>query len=363
MKSQLQNKPQNRIRLVLLALVLLALALFTTSCIAAPAPKADAAETSSASASAEPIAIKVGTLPFLSNSILKIAQEEGYFSEQGLAVEFIVQKSSTEFIPLLVQGELDVATPALTAGFFNAVASGGNLKMVLPLTNFSVQTCASIGILARQTDVDAGTYATPTEWKGVKITPSTASVQSTSNYVLNQALAQGGLTLDDIALTIVDLPAQAQALLSGQTDLIYAIEPWITRMSADPGIALLMPAEPFAADLTSSMIVFGGKLLDNPDLGERFATAYLKAVRQYSEGKTARNVELIAAYTQLEPELVEEMCWPATSLDGAVNVESVLAYQTWLQQQNALDRLVSPDEFLDIRFAQAANKMLAEVAK
>jgi NitT/TauT family transport system substrate-binding protein len=129
-------------------------------------------------------------------------------------------------------------------------------------------------------------------------------------------------------------------------------------MTANPEVALLMPAEPFAQDLTSSMLVFGAKLLDNPSVGERFATAYLKAVRQYTEGKTPRNVELVATYTKLEPTLVEKMCWPTTASDGAVNVESIMAYQAWLQTQNALDRLVTPDEFLDTHYAEAANKLL-----
>lgn len=349
-------------------ILLLIVGLFT-ACIAAPRPTGDATDSATlrtagavaADTEAEPVVLKVGTLPFLSNTILKIAQEEGYFSAQGLAVELIVQQSSTEFIPLLLQGELDVATPALTAGFFNAVASGGNIKLVLPLTNFTVQECTSIAIIARRADVDAGTFATPAQWQGAKMTFPPAGAQSIAGYVVDQALHQQGLSLQSIENTLIDLPAQAEALRTGQTDLIYAIEPWITRMTADPALALLLPAEPLAADLTSSLIAFGAKPLADPALGQRFAIAYLQAVRQYGQGKTARNIELAAAYTKLEPALVEQICWSSAPPDGAINVDSIMDYQQWLQEQGLLDRLVTPAEFLDHQFVEAAIQSLGEV--
>lgn len=329
-----------------------------TACIAAPA-----AVTTADDATAELIALKVGTLPFLSNSILQIAKEEGYFAEQGLAVELILQQSSNDMIPLLLQGGLDVATPALTAGFFNAVASGGNIKLALPLTTFAVQKCASIGIVARRSDVDAGAYATPAQWQGAKMTMPPAGAQALPGYIIDTALAQGGLTLQAVQITPVDLPAQAEALATGQTDLIYAVEPWLTRMTSNPALTLLLPAEPLAPDLTSSLIAFGAKPLADPTIGQRFAVAYLQAVRQYSTGKTPENVKIVADYTKLEPALVEQLCWSASAPDGAINVDSIMAYQKWLQEQGLLDRIVPPAEFLDTHFAEAANQRLGAVTR
>lgn len=341
-------------------IVLLGIGLLT-ACIMPPAAAGNPAVPPAAPT--ELIPLKVGTLPFLSNAILQIAQQEGYFAEQGLAVELVVQQSSNEFIPLLLQGELDVATPALTAGFFNAVASGGNLRMVLPLTTFTSQSCSAIGIVARRSDVDAGTYATPAQWQGAKVTLPPAGAQALPGYIIDTALQQGALTLQDVQLTAVDLPVQAEALATGQTDLIYAVEPWITRMTSNPALALLQPAEPLVPDLTASMIVFGAKLLADPTMGTRFATAYLQAVRQYAAGKTPDNVATIAAYTKLEPTLVEKLCWTASPPDGAINVDSLMAYQSWLQAQGVLDRTLKPEEFLDTQFVTAANQQLGAVAR
>jgi NitT/TauT family transport system substrate-binding protein len=338
--------------------LLLGVALLT-ACTRAPAPTPNSPEPAAAAA-VEPIPLRVGTLPFLSNSVLEIAHKEGYFTEQGLAVQLIPLQSDNDTIPLLLKGDLDVATPALTAGLFNAIASGGKMKVALPLTSFAAQDCASIGMLARRGDVEAGRYKAPSQWKGARVTLPPAGPQSTNGYVLDQALKQDGLTLQAVTIAPADLPAQGDALAAGQTDLVYAVEPWVTRMTGNPALALLMPLEPVAPGLTASLIAFGAKPLADPSIGERFAVAYLKAVRQYSQGKTPRNVELVAAYTKLEPALVEKLCWPVVSPDGSLNVESVMRYQAWLKERNLLDRTLTAGEFLDTRFAEAAIRVLGK---
>lgn len=330
------------------------------ACIAAPASTPTLTIQSATSAAAEPISLNVGALPFLSNSILQIAQDEGYFAEEGLDVKLIVQQSSNEFIPLLLKGELDVATPALTAGFFNAVANGGTIKLVLPLTNFTVQDCASIGVIARRSDIDAGTFAMLSQWQGAKVTVPPAGAQALPGYIIDTALRQDGLTLQDVQIVPIDLPVQAEALASGQTDLIYAVEPWITRMTTNPALALLTSVESFVPNMTASTIVFGGKPLADPTIGERFSVAYLKAVRQYGQGKTQRNVQLVAAYTKLEPALIEKLCWSSAPHDGSMNVELIMAYQTWLREQGLLDKTVAPDKFVDMHFAEFANQVLGK---
>jgi NitT/TauT family transport system substrate-binding protein len=328
------------------------LALFLAACTPQPMPSTPAAVTP------EPVHLKVGTLPYISNTIIKIAAEEGFFIEQGLAVELVDLKSSNDFFPLLLKGELDVATPALTPGFFNAVAKGGNLKIVLPLTDFKVQDCASSAFLARKADVEAKVYADMAHWKGARVALTSGGGPNSAAYVLAQALRQGSLGVSDIQIETIDLAVQAEALRASQVDIVFAVEPWVTRMLAQGDIAVLFPGEPLAPELTSSVIVFGARPLANPDIGNRFATAYLKAVRQYLQGKTPRNIELVAAYTSLDPELVKQVCWSHSPPDGQINVDSIMAYQTWLKESGALDRVLEPKEFLDTSFAEAANHAL-----
>src|SRR4030043_1615975 len=65
---------------------------------------------------AKPVHLKVVTLPNIPYVTFYIAQEEGYFAEQGLDVEFVNFSSVTQALPLLVAGDLDVATGSIGAG-------------------------------------------------------------------------------------------------------------------------------------------------------------------------------------------------------------------------------------------------------
>lgn len=334
--------------------------LILAACVAVQDSPAQPSAQSTIATTTEPIPLKVGILPFLSSSILTIAYEEGYFAEQGLAVELIPLKSDNDAIPLLLKGDLDVAPPAFTTGLFNTIAQGGNVKLIFPLSNYAVQDCTSFAVVARRNDVDAGRFASPAQWKAARLTIPPAGPQAMGGYIIEQALQQGGLTLQDVTLTPADLPVQADALASGQTDLVYTVEPWVTRALSNPELALLMPLEPVVPDLTVSLIVFGAKPLADPAIGERFAVAYLKAVRQYAQGKTPRNVELVAKHTGLDPALVSEICWPVVPQDGRMNLDWIMKYQTWLKAQGLLDRTLTASEFVDMRFAEAANRILGE---
>ena len=334
---------------------IICLALFLAACSPQPA-----LSTPTSAAAPQPVHLKVGTLPYISNAILKIGLDEGFFAEQGLDVELVSLKSANDFFPLLLKGDLDAATPSLTPGFFNAVAKGSSLKIVLPLTDLKIQPCTAVAVLARKADVDSKIYADPSQWKGARVTLASGGAANSSGYIMDLALRKGGLKLGDVQLETIDLSAQADALRKSQVDLVYAVEPWVTRMTAQGDIAVLYPAEPLEPALLSSVIVYGARLLANPDIGSRFARAYLKSVRQYLQGKTPSNVALVAAYTGLDAELVKQLCWSNSPADGHINVDSIMAYQAWLKETGNLDRILDPKEFLDTSFADAANRALGQ---
>ena len=339
------------------ALVLLAAALLC-SC-----NRSSTGKTAAGAARGEPDALKVGVLPFLSNSILEIGVREGFFADQGIAVELVKVASVNDIAPLLVQGVIDISTPGLTAGLFNSISNGAQIRLVLALTDFAVQDCASIAFVARRADVESGKYADPARWKGARMALSTPGAPGVPSFVLSKVLASVGLTSADVKVMGIDLAVQGEALRTGQLDIVYAIEPWITRMCAPGDIAVLMPVEPVAPEMTASVIVYGQKPLKNRDLGRRFAVAYLRAVRQYRLGKTDRNVEIASEYTGLEPELVRRICWSSSPADGRINADSVMAYQSWLAGLGALDRIVAPKEFLDGEFADYAARELAKAQR
>jgi ABC-type nitrate/sulfonate/bicarbonate transport system substrate-binding protein len=173
-------------------------------------------------------------------------------------------------------------------------------------------------------------------------------------YMLSLVLAQGGLTLQDVEISKLSAPAALQALQSGSTPLAISVEPWITRMVQGNDGEVLQSASVVLPNGQYSVVLFSERLLQSPDLGRRVAQAYLDAVRQYQAGPTDRNVEIIAGYTDLERQLLKQICWAAIPVDGHVNLDSIMAYQSWAVAQGLLDQVVSADKFWDGRFVQGA---------
>jgi NitT/TauT family transport system substrate-binding protein len=215
--------------------------------------------------------------------------------------------------------------------------------------------------LARKSDIDAGMYADKKDWINAKWVLSSLPVNSLPGYVLANALTPAGLSVDDIQIEMVELPAQEEALRNGQVDIVYAVEPWITRMTAKGDIVILDSAERYAPELSSSLVIAGPRIIDDPDVGRRFAIAYLKAVRQYMEGPTPRNVELAVKLTGLAPELMEQICWSSSPVNGVVNTASLMDFQEWLLERGLIDELVSMEDIYEPAFAEYAVSVLGEV--
>lgn len=299
-------------------------------------------------------------MPYISNTSVMIGIEEGYFGEQGIEVQPVLLKGTSDVLALLATGEIDAGTPALNPGLYNAVAAGAPMRIVLPLTVHRMQDCTTIALMARQDDIDSGRLADPADWAGLKVMVTDAGPSGTGAYYLTHVLEPTGLRLSDVQLLKGESAIHAEALRSGQVDMTLGIEPWIAQATLGGGVGVLLPLEGYGHDLQASVIVFGGRLLEDRDLGVRLATAYLKSARQFALGPTARNVEIAAAFTGLDADLVARLCWSVTPTDGAINTESILIHQDWLLSEGLIDRELAPEEFIDTGFAEEAVGILNE---
>ena len=66
------------------------------------------------------IKLKVQLIPYLSYAPLYIAQEEGYFKEQGIEVDFQKLQGGSAFVAV-VSGDIDVAATFLTSNLLSAM--------------------------------------------------------------------------------------------------------------------------------------------------------------------------------------------------------------------------------------------------
>jgi NitT/TauT family transport system substrate-binding protein len=262
--------------------------------------------------------VKVMLMPFMSFAPFFIAEEEGYFLEQGIKIEFIKFGSPVQAMPSLAQGDLDVATGGITSSLFNSISRGVNVKVVADKGRLH-DRCSNAAILINKELAESGEISEISHLNGKKLALEDFGGWG---YIYSKVLEKGNLSLEDIDNTFMPPPDRVIAL-----QIAY--------------------------------IIYGPSILGkNPDLGKRFMVAYLKGVKQFKEGKTERNIDIIQKYTQLDKELIENSCWIAINSRGYMNTQSLLDVQEWGYNNGYVDELVTEDQLFDLSFVEYANKVL-----
>ena len=296
--------------------------------------------------------IRVLMRPYMSNFVLSLAQEEGYFAAQGLDVEFVSISNDTEAMVALMQGDLDVNLPLIDAGILNLMAQGIPIRIVADKGFADPSGCTSIAYMARKALLEAGDLDDPTSIKNrvFGVEPDTLD-----GMLAEKVLSPFGLTLQDIQAVHLPRPAEMDAFASGALDVTLTSEPWITRLIQSGNAEVWKPMKEVAPDMQLAVILFGPSMLEGDrDAGRRFITAYLQAIRQYHQGKTERNLQLMAEFTGEDPAFLQEACWPLIRSDGHINIQSILEFQTWADEKGLLDGIVTVEQFWDPSFIEYA---------
>lgn len=304
----------------------------------------------------EVVKLTVVMLPFMSHAPLFIAGEEGYYAEQGLEVEF-KEIHGVEAAISLSRGEVDVVAAIVSVSVMALMEDKEDVKIVADKSYVSPTGCAVIALIARPELVDNGELDNVAQLEGRKIALDPVSLDG---YYLDKLLATAGLTLDDIEIVqLPSPPSELEALGNGAIDLSASSEPWVTRTNSSGNSVTWKSFQELMPDFQWAIILYGPNLLgENPDVGQRFMTAYLKAVQQLNEGKTERNVELMIAFTGMDEDLVKQACWPSFRDDGSINVESVITFQEWAFDQGFVDGILSAEDFWDASFVEYASGVL-----
>lgn len=305
--------------------------------------------------SGEAIRLRVGFTKHLTMTPLFIAEAEGFFEDEGLDVELIAMEAAATAIPALLRGRLDVLPGPMSPSFFNAILRGGRLRLVADKGSYSSGQCSHQAFVVSQVALDRGP---PVVMERV----GTAK-EPFLRFFVERALQQRGYDPSEVQLFHVPQAAEYEAIIAGRLDGAMVGEPWLTRVR-DRGGVVWTYANELLDGHQFSVMAFGPNLLDrDPEAGRRFMVAALRAVRQYNEGKTPRNLEIISEALGYDIETLSDICWPPMRDDGLINGESIVEFQRWALARGDLDGLLSPEEFWDPRFVEHARRVLDERAR
>jgi NitT/TauT family transport system substrate-binding protein len=274
-----------------------------------------------------------------------IAQAEGFFRNEGVEVEFLPTMRTEESLVALATGDIDVRGGPILAGFLSAVAQGAKIRITAGQGYLARNGCTYYGIVLRPGLDTAGTP---------RIKRMRVSQDGTSRYMSSRMLSKHNVNMNAIETNRLPESMVAMSLQTGAIDAVATSEPVLSRLARIG--TLWLSAQDALPDFQWGVLAFSERLLRDRDTGIRFLRGYSRGVARFQEGKTARNVAIIAKATGESPEIIRAACWPTFRLDSRINWESIAEFQAWANVEGLMERTVSRDQVWDSTFVTAIAK-------
>jgi len=328
----------------------------------APAPAA-AAEQPAAAAVAAPAAprletVKVSVFPSMGHAGTFIGMKRGYFGEEGIEVEEVPYDTSSQIIPSLSVGQLDIATGGTAAGFFNAIAQGINVRITLDQTSAAPGTMTN-GVLVRRELIDSGRLREPADLRGLRL--AFTSKGHSTEMLLDTVLGWGGLTFQDVETTQLPYPEMNIALANNNLDIAASIDPNLgLAVQEGYGVRWKTWSEVLPNDQVS-VVMFSPSFADSrAETAKRLTRAWLRGVREYESARTkgTNREDVIAIFQEhnilRDRALYDVLPWPAINPNGRPNAAAIAAAQDWFAAHGYVPRKIDLSQVIDNQFADYA---------
>jgi NitT/TauT family transport system substrate-binding protein len=242
-------------------------------------PLALALSCSAFAQSKPPVKLLVAHQAFSTDGPIHIAQERGYFKEQGLDVELMRFNSTGEQIAALGTGQLAVGVGGVNAALFNAVA--GEVPIRIVADKFHARPdYTGLGFMIRSDLLESGKVKTPKDLKGLKIARGQRATANETELVL--LLREGGLTLNDIITHDIPYSDIAPALANRSIDGAYAVPPFSHIVESKNFGKMWRPSGTIVRNHQVAVILYSPNFAEKqPDAARGWMIGYLKGVRDF----------------------------------------------------------------------------------
>ncbi|HXF33217.1 MAG TPA: ABC transporter substrate-binding protein [Candidatus Acidoferrales bacterium] len=310
--------------------------------------------------------VKVGIINSISDAPILIADKKGYFKEEGLAVDYSTFDSAASMVAPLGAGQLDVAAGGTSAGLFNAVARGIDMRVVADKAS-DPHGYGFAPLLVRTDLVESGKYKSLKDLKGMTVAISAKG--SSSWPELDAITRKAGLKFDDVKNISLDYPDHVIGLKNKSIDASVTIEPFATAAVESGAAKRIMGNDEYYLNQEVAVLIYGGQFIRNHhDAALKFMKAYIRGVRYYNDalkngklaGRTSDDViAILAGSTKMkDPSLYRKIVPNGVDPNGKVNVASMDQDIAFYRSEGLLQGNVTASQTVDTTFATEAVKAL-----
>jgi NitT/TauT family transport system substrate-binding protein len=328
----------------------------------AAAPPAAAAAAGAAAAAPQllspPVTVKIGTLLTLSDAGLFIAQDRGYFAEEGLQIEITRVNGAAEAMPHLTTGQLDAAGVTAAAAFFNAINRGLPLRIAADKGRLTRDQ--SSATMALRPDVaESGRVRDWPDLRGLALGINVPNTGTVTDIQLDRMLERGGMTRDDVTVVELAYPDMNAAFATGVIDAGYQVEPYLALGEEMGVLRRWRSLGEITPDLYTTLWLYGPSFAEQ-EAAYRFMVANLRGVRDFNDAfvhgrNKAAVVDILAEHTPVKDKrLYDKMGFNAMDPDGRVMPDRIAADIQYYLSKGFVQQPVDATKLIDTRYVDYA---------
>jgi NitT/TauT family transport system substrate-binding protein len=271
--------------------------------------------------------IRLGVLPFSESLAAVIADKQGYFKEEGLAVELTKFDSGALAVPVLQSGRMEIVL-SNTISTFQAIEQGLDAVVLAPGALVrSAPPDTTIALIVRK-----GSIASPKDLEGKRVAVNV--IRSSAWLHLVAALDKRGVDHTKVRYVEVPFPQMNDPLLNDQVDGVAQVEPFRSALMASGKAEII--AWPYVETAPNTDITQYIALRSWVDKNRATATKFVRALAKgakFAGSNEAATRDINQQFTNLNPALKDKVLLPR--LGSEINVKE-MAHTTEMMRKYGL---------------------------
>jgi NitT/TauT family transport system substrate-binding protein len=259
--------------------------------------------------------VRLSMQPVISSAPIVAADKLGYFEAEGLKVDVMPTSGGAVGLPALVGGSLDFVISNVVS-IVLAVNEGLDIKVIAANSDTGPEAPDTSAVMVKADSPINGAA----DLVGKRLA---VNARNGLNWLYAKAwIEKAGADPDKVTYIEVPFPQMNDAVVSGQADAAYNVDPFVGRgQAAGQTRAIGRPFVDVQASVPKSQIVTTGDFIkDHPDVVERFVRAYKRGVEWMNDHRKQQGwAEMVSEVTKLKPEIIMKSDQP--KLPTKISVE------------------------------------------
>ena len=289
--------------------------------------------------------IILGINPFPLSALVFIADEKGYFAQEGLNVEFVNFQTGKLALDSLLGGGTNIAT---TADIPITLAALSDQEFSVVST---IAWGNDISVVARK---DSGIIV-PADLKGKRIGTTSGGGPL---FFTHKFLETNNISVEDVSLTYLSPSDMVLAIVRGDLDaiIVFSPHPSFAKEQLGDNAVIFSPENIYGE--TWNVVVSKEFVINNPESVLSFLKA-LKKAELFAENNRDEAITITAQRSGVKASVLESY-WDILNFELALNnilTDSLILESKWAIDTKISNALAVPDfnEFIDSSFLDKIN--------